>query len=181
MDNFQEQWKKFWVAIVTIAVAVSTIAAALGGINFVGLENLKDVVGGLQAEVIPVADPAMLNTRTQSGLSIYKTPGGKELVIGSGGTLTIASGGTLNQASGAASNWVCATTPTFTETLTITPTALSTVDHVVVSQVTAPVSTASILTVSDASGASITIKSYAAAYSAGTTGVVAEYCMYGTP
>jgi hypothetical protein len=180
MNDFQSKWNQFWKLVAVIALAIATVAGALGGVNFIQLTEMQSDIIEVQENNIPTIDKTEISAQTQSA-GVYKTPGSNELVIASGGTLTVESGGIVDMESGAISNWECGTTATFTDTLTLTPTLLSTVNHVVATQVTVPAATAALLYVSDASGANITIKSIESDYTVGTTGITAEYCLYGTP
>lgn len=74
---------------------------------------------------------------------------------------------------------VCGTTSTFTGSTTITATGLTTAVVPVAIQVTAPTTTAVFLTASDPTTSTVTLTSFNSTYGAGTTGVVAHYCIAG--
>jgi hypothetical protein len=74
---------------------------------------------------------------------------------------------------------VCGTTATFTGTLQVTPTGLTTVVYVIPAQVTTPITTAALLTVSDPTTSTFTLLSWESDYTEGTTGIVAHYCAVG--
>lgn len=74
---------------------------------------------------------------------------------------------------------VCGTSSTFTGSTTITATGLSTATYVLATQVTAPITTAAFLHVSDPTTTTITLTSLNNTFGAGTTGVQAHYCVVG--
>lgn len=74
---------------------------------------------------------------------------------------------------------VCATSAVFTGSTEIDVTALTTATYVLATQVTAPITTASHLHVSDPTTTTITLTSLNNTFAAGTTGVSAHYCVVG--
>jgi hypothetical protein len=73
----------------------------------------------------------------------------------------------------------CGTTGTFTGSTTISASNLTTVTVPVAIQVTAPITTAAYLHASDPTTSTVTLTSLNNTFGAGTTGVVAHYCLLG--
>jgi hypothetical protein len=88
----QDQWTRFWKTVATIATALSVLAMTLAGIS-ISINSTQ------QAEINQLQTAAATNelqARGTANVPIAFAQGGKELVVGSGGTLTIDSGGTLD-------------------------------------------------------------------------------------
>lgn len=74
---------------------------------------------------------------------------------------------------------VCGTTDTFTGSTEIDVTALTTATYVLATQITAPITTAAYLHVSDPTTTTITLTSLENDFDAGSTGIAAHYCVVG--
>jgi len=74
----------------------------------------------------------------------------------------------------------CGTTGTFTATTLVDPTNVTTPTYVVVSQITAPITTAAYLHVTDPTTTTFTIISLENDFDAGSTGITAHWCVLGT-
>jgi hypothetical protein len=132
------------------------------------------------SNALTVSGATGLNTLTTSGAA---TVGGALGVTGNSdlaGTLQYGADNLYPLGYGSVSQQVvCGTTAEFTGTLQVTPTGLTTVIYVIPAQVTTPITTAALLTVSDPTTSTFTLLSWESDYTEGTTGIVAHYCAVG--
>ena len=142
---------------------------------------------------LALIDPA--NEAQAQNVACYREQGGAKNVAASGCEFEFQSGAILDIQDGVTFNigtglyplkyasanqeLVCGTTSTFTGSTTISVSGLTTATYPVAIQVTAPTTTAAYLHVNDPTTSTITLTSLDNTFGAGTTGIVAHYCVVG--
>lgn len=81
MEQFQERWSRFWRLVIVLAAALGLVATALGGINFMALQEEPTARG--------------------ASVPVYMEQGGEKMVVATGGAIEVQAGGNIQVTPGA--------------------------------------------------------------------------------